>query len=198
MINWGLIRPPLRRRFSRRLPPPDVRVHRTADDRSRPHNRDFDGEVLEIPRPAPPDHLDLRAALDLKEPDRVAGADAVVDRGILEIDAREIGRCACPARDELDAFLHERQHAEREEVDLDEARVVAGILVPLADDAVFHRGALERDQLDERARGDNHAAGMLRDMAWQTADLMSELAQLLPERRIFAAGKTGKVLQLVR
>src|SRR3989441_5986159 len=39
---------------------------------------------------------------------------------------------------------------------------------------------------------------MLRDMAWQTADLMSELAQLLPERRIFAAGKTGKVLQLVR
>src|SRR5438876_4477113 len=39
---------------------------------------------------------------------------------------------------------------------------------------------------------------MLRDMAWQTADLMGELAQLLPERRISAAGKTGKVLQLVR
>src|SRR5467141_1365242 len=35
-------------------------------------------------------------------------------------------------------------------------------------------------------------------MAGQAADFMCELAQLLPKRRIFATGKTGKMLQLVR
>ena len=35
-------------------------------------------------------------------------------------------------------------------------------------------------------------------MAGQTTDFLRELAQLLPERRIFAPGKTRKMFQLVR
>ena len=87
--------------------PAHVRIHRTADDGPRPHDRDFDGEVLEIAGPAAADHLDLRTTLDLEESDRVAGADAVVDRGIFEVDAGQIGRSPGPARDQLDAFLDE-------------------------------------------------------------------------------------------
>jgi len=87
--------------------PAHVRIHRPADDGPRPHDCDFDGEVLEIARAAAADHLNLRATLDLKESDRVAGADAVVDRGILEVDAREVWWCPGAARDQLDAFLDE-------------------------------------------------------------------------------------------
>ena len=67
--------------------PAHVRVHRAADDRPRPHDGDLDGEIFEVAWPATPDHLDLRATLDLEQADRVAGADAIVNRGILEIDA---------------------------------------------------------------------------------------------------------------
>src|SRR5205809_4155741 len=38
---------------------------------------------------------------------------------------------------------------------------------------------------------------MLGDVARQPADLLRQLAQLLPERRIFASRKTGKVFQFV-
>src|SRR6267154_693519 len=189
MIDRRLVRLAGGMRAALRFAPAHVRIHRAADDRARADDRDLDREVLEIARPAAADHLDLRSALDLEQPDGVAGADAVVNRRVLEIDAREIRWCPGAARDQLDAFFHERQHAEREEVDLDEARIVAGVLVPLADDAVFHRGALERHQLDERARGDDHAPRMLRYMARQPANVLRQLAQLFPERRIFATGK---------
>src|SRR5882762_11707140 len=39
---------------------------------------------------------------------------------------------------------------------------------------------------------------MLRHVTGQPADFLGQLAQLLPERRVLAAGKTGKVLQFVR
>src|SRR5574341_446483 len=111
--------------------PPYVRVYRAPDDGTGPDDCDFDREIFQIARPAAPDHLDLRAALDLKQADRVAGADAVVDDGLLEIAARQIRRWAPPgaACDQLDALLHERQHAERQEIDFDKARVVAGLFV---------------------------------------------------------------------
>src|SRR5919204_4749552 len=123
MIDWRLVRPADRVRVALLLAPAHGGIHGAADDGAGPDDRDLDREILEIARPAAPDHLDLRATLDLKETDRVAGANAIVDRGILEIDARQIGRCPGATRDQLDAFLDQRQHAEREEIDLDESRV---------------------------------------------------------------------------
>ncbi len=176
---------------------PHVRVHRAAHDRSGPHDRDLDRQVFEIRGPGAPDHLDLRPALDLEQPHRVAAADAVVHRGILEVDAREIGWRSLPHGDPLDALLHERQHAERQKVDLDEARVVAGILVPLAHHAVFHGGALERYDLHERPARDDHPAHVLRYVPRQPRDLLGELTQLFPERRAPAACESGELVQFV-
>ena len=175
-----------------------VGIYRATDDRSWPHDGDFDGQVIEIARPATADHLDLRAALDLKQPNRVSRANAIVNRRILKIDPRQIGSHARAPRDQLDAFFHERQHAQGEKIDFDEARVVAGILVPLTHDAILHRGSLERHQLDERPGRDDHPAGMLRDMARQTANLVRELAQLLPQRRVFPSFKARQVVHFIR
>ena len=87
MIDRWLIGTARRVRAALLFAPPDVRVHGAADDRSWPHDCDLDREVLEIARAAATDHLDLRPALDLKQTDGVTGADAIVDRGILEVDA---------------------------------------------------------------------------------------------------------------
>src|SRR2546421_12890210 len=70
---------------------PDVRIHRAAHDRARTHDRDLDRQVLEIPGSGAPQHLDLRPALDLEQPHGVPPADAIVDRGVGEVDARGIG-----------------------------------------------------------------------------------------------------------
>src|SRR5439155_807128 len=112
-------------------------------------------------------------------------------------DAREIGWRSLPHGDPLDALLHERQHAERQKVDLYEARVVAGILVPLAHHAVFHGGALERYDLHERPARDDHPAHVLRNVPWQPRDLLGELTQLFPERRAPAACESGELVQFV-
>ncbi len=124
-----------------------------------------DDQVLEPARLGARQHLDLGAALDLEDADRVADADHVVDRRIVEIDPAQIDRRLVVVDDQLEALLDQREHAQREEIDLDEPRVVAGVLVPLAEEAPLHRGRLNRHQLDERRRGDDHAADMLRDVA---------------------------------
>ncbi len=175
-----------------------VGVHRAAYDRAGPHDRDLDRQVLEICGTRAANHLDLRPALDLEQPHRVAPADAVVHRGVLEVDAREVGWRSLPHGDPLDALFHQRQHAERQEVDFDEARVVAGIFVPLTHDAVFHGGPLERHDLHERPARDDHPAHVLGNVPRQPRDLLGELTQLFPERRAFAPCESGKLVQFVR
>lgn len=62
---------------------PQVGMDHVALNGARPHDRDFDDEVVEASRPQPRQHVHLRAALDLEDPDRVAAAEHVVDRWIL-------------------------------------------------------------------------------------------------------------------
>src|SRR5216110_1954057 len=92
-----------------------VRVHRSSHDRAGPHDRDLDRQVFEVGGSGATDHLDLRPALDLEQSNRVAPADAVVHRGVLEVDAREVGWRSLAHGDPLDTLFHERQHAERQE-----------------------------------------------------------------------------------
>src|SRR2546430_3391716 len=105
MIDRWLIGTARRVRAALLFAPPHVRVHGAADDRSWPHDCDLDREVLEIARAAATDHLDLRPALDLKQTDGVTGADAIVDRRVLEVDTREVGGRPGVTGDQLDAFF---------------------------------------------------------------------------------------------
>src|SRR5206468_1759760 len=107
MIDGRLVRLAGGVRAALLFAPAHVRVHRAADDRPGPHDRDLDGEVLEVAWPAAANHLDLRAALDLKQSDGVTGADTIVDRRIFEIDAGEIGWCSGPSRNQLNTFFDE-------------------------------------------------------------------------------------------
>src|SRR5207253_10047004 len=126
MIDGWLICTAGRIRAALLFATPHIRVHGAADDRSWPHDRNLDREVLEIARATAADHLDLRPALDLKQADGVPGTDAVVVRGILEVDAREIWRRSGVPGDELDAFFDEWQQDEGEENDRDGDSVKVG------------------------------------------------------------------------
>ena len=85
-------RPDVARVLAQPLPRVDVRVHRLPLDRPRPHERDLDGDVVEVLGLRAQEALHLRAALDLERADRVRALDVVVDRGVVERDAGEVDR----------------------------------------------------------------------------------------------------------
>ena len=128
----------------------DVRVHRLALDRSRPHERDLHREVVDRLRPRPQEALHLGPALDLKRADRVGPLDLPEHVAVVERDPGEVDGRAVDLRDLLHAVLDRREHAQPEQVDLEESGIGAGVLVPLTELAPCHCGRLHRDEIDQR------------------------------------------------
>ena len=177
--------------FPQALPPPDVRVDCSPLDRPRPHDRDLDDEVVEVLRPRTANRLHLRAALDLEDADGVGRADRLEGLRVVERDARQVDSLTAHARDFLDAALDRREHPQAEQVDLQEARVSARVLVPLDHLPALHRRGHHRAAVDQRSRRDHHPARVLGEMAWQPVRLLDQLRQPAPARRARARGGDG-------
>ncbi len=179
------------------LPTLDVRMHRLALNRPRPHERNLNRDVVEVLGPRAQYRLHLRSAFDLEAADGVRALDLFEDVGIVERHARQIDLLAASARDEIDALLDGREHSQAEQVDLEEAGVRARVLVPLAHLPACHRRRLHRHELDERTRRDHHPAGMLGDVAREPADLPAQLRERAPARREQAPLSLGERGDLV-
>ena len=154
-----------------------------------PHERDLHRQVVEVLRPGLQQALHLRAALDLEDADRVGLLDLGVHRRVVERHARQVDRLATQAGDAVDRILDRREHAEPEQVDLQEAGVAAAVLVPLADLAARHRSGLHGYEIDQRPGRDDHAARVLADVARQPGDLARQLAERIPARARVRAGR---------
>ena len=83
-------------------------------------------------------------------------------------------------RDQLDRALDAREHPQAEQVDLQEARVGAGVLVPLAQLAPLHRRRQHRAAVDQRPGGDDHPARVLGEVARQPVGLVAQPRQPCP------------------
>ena len=168
----------------------DERVHRLADDGPRPDDGDLLRQLFQGARLRARQELYLGAALDLEDADGVAGADHVVDGGVGEVDAAEVDAVAAALGDDVDALFDEREHAQRQEVDLDHAGVVDGVLVPLADVAAGHAAPFDGHELGDGLGGDDHAADVLREVARHAVDLRRQRHEVAPE------GSAGLVAEL--
>jgi hypothetical protein len=146
---------------AQRLAPLDVGVHRPADDRPGAHERHLHGEVVERLGPGPLQHLHLGARLDLEYAGGLRLLDARVDLLVVVRDARQVEPLAAHASDLVDAALDRGQHPQAQQVDLEEAGVAAGVLVPLDHLAPLHRGGLNRAEVDQRLGGYHHPARVL-------------------------------------
>ena len=158
-------------------------MHGLALDRSRADERHLHGQIVEVGGPRAQQALHLRPALDLEIADRVGPLDLSEDVLVFERDPGEVDGLAVGRRDLLDAVLDRGEHPQPEEVDLQEARVRARVLVPLAELPARHRRRLHGDELDERPRRDDHPARMLRDVARQAGDLAGQVRECAPARR---------------
>ena len=158
-------------------------MHHLSDDRPGPDDRHLDHQVVEALGPHARQRRHLGAALDLEDADRVGALEHGVDRGIVGRQVRQVDLDALVRAHQRDGLLERRQHAEAEQVDLDEAQIGAVVLVPLDDGAARHRGGLERHDVVEPAGGDHHAAGVLAEMPRQPLQLLHQLDQQRDARR---------------
>ena len=79
------------------------------------------------------------------------------------------------ALEQLESLPDAGQHAERQNVDLEDAERVEVVLVPLDHGAVCHRGVDHGHDLVEARAGQNEAADVLREMAGKARELGREL-----------------------
>ena len=169
------------------LPALDVRVDRAALDRPRPDDRHLDGDVLQVLRPGPVQRLHLGPALDLEDARRLRLLDALVGGRIVVGDPAQVDLLAARALDQLDRALHRGEHPQPQQVDLQEAGVRAGILVPLHDLAALHRRRHDRAAVDQRPGGHDHPARVLAEVARQPVRLRGQPRQPRPAPRGAAA-----------
>ena len=163
--------------------PAQIGMHHVALDRARPHDRDFDDQIVETPRLQPRQHRHLRAALDLEHADRIGARQHVVDRRIV---LRHRGERKVAGRlllHQIKPAAHAAQHAEREHVDLHHAERVDVVLVPFDEGAVVHGGIADRHRFVEPALGEHETADMLRQMARKPDQFGGEFDRL-PDHRI--------------
>ena len=75
-----------------------------------------------------------------------------------------------------------RHHAQPQQIDLDDAQVGAIFLVPLHDHAARHGGRFQRHDGIQLSLADDHAAGVLAEMARQVLKRQAELEELANAR----------------
>ena len=156
-----------------------------ALDRTRPDDRDLHDDVVEARRLEARQHRHLRARLDLEHADRVGALQhlvgrRVVGRNVVERERRPLGIAAPEHRERV---AQQREHAQAEQVDLDQPEVGEIVLVPLHDRAVAHRRPLDRRDLDQRRARDHHPAAVDPHVARETVDAPADAQQQRAHRR---------------
>ena len=99
---------------------------------------------------------------------------------------REVDFFVIVIANEFDGIFEHGHHAEAEQIDFDDAHVGAIFFVPLHDDAAGHGGGFERDDGIELSLADDHAAGVLAEMARHVLHGEAEFV-------IFAQARMGEV-----
>ena len=159
-------------------------MHHLALNRTGPHDRHFDHQVVITAGLQPRQHAHLGSALDLKHAHRVRAADHLVDH---RIPFRNAGQRAGPPvmpLDQVETFANRRQHAQGQAVDLQDSQFIEIVLVPLDDRASRHRRVFDRGQLAQRAAGDHHAADVLGKMPRKANQLVDQVDQPPADVRI--------------
>ena len=155
--------------------PAQIGVHHVALDRPRPDDRHLDHEIIEFARAQPRQHRHLGAAFDLKDAERIGARQHLVDRRILGRHGGEIKPAAEMPLDQRKRLFDAGQHAERQDIDLQNSERVEIVLVPFDDGAVRHRRILDRHQFGQWPAGDYKAADMLRQVTRKASQLGGEV-----------------------
>ena len=158
-------------------------VHHAALDGPGAHDGDLDHQVVVTTRLQPRQHAHLRAAFDLEHAHRVGGTDHVEGGLVVVGDARQLEALPQLGANELHRPLQRAEHAQGQDVHLDQAQRVQVVLVPLDDAAVGHRSVLHRHQARQVVARDDEAAGVLAQVPREADQLLRQLHPQPAQRR---------------
>ena len=146
--------------------------------RTRPVERDQRDDVLEPGRRRLLQQIAHAARFKLEHGGRIAGAEDVVGRLVVERQRvqRQRKRWIEPAN-VAHRPVEDRQRREPEEVELDESDRLDIVLVELRDEAVRAGLRVERAEVSQAARRNQHAARMHPDVAREAFERFGELEQ---------------------
>ena len=163
-----------------------IGVHHAPHDGPRPHDADLDDQVVVITGFEPGQHGHLRAALDLEAPHGIGLADHGEGGGIVLRDRGEREVPAPVLPDETKGPVDDGQHAEPEQVDLEETQVFQVFFVPLDDRAIGHGAVLDGDQVGYRLVAEQESAGVNGQVAGKVLDFRHQLEKVPMRARIEA------------
>ena len=148
----------------------EVGMNHLSHDRTGSDDRDLDDEIVEGLRLQSGQRRHLGAALDLEDADRVGSTHHGVGAGIIHGQLREVDLDAFVTTDERNRLFERGEHAQAQEVDLDDPEVGAIVLVPLHDATPLHGGGLDGNDFIEAAIGDHDATAVLTEMTGEALD----------------------------
>src|SRR5690554_1179601 len=165
------------------MTPAEVGVDHPALDRSGADERDLDHEIVEFTRLHPREHHHLRAALELKDADRVGLSEHRIGLRIVLRDRGEAERFSLMLLDEIEGEVDLMEHPEAEEIDLEEPERLDIVLIPLDDRPPLKAGWFDGDDLIDWLCPKEEATRMDREMA-READELDERAPHRPHARL--------------
>ena len=161
---------------------PQVGMDHPAGDRAGTHDADLDDQIVVVAGLEPGQHRHLRAALDLKDADRVPTADQSVGPRIVGRDPMERQAPIVMPFEQTKAQVELGQRAEPEQVHLEEPEVLQVVLVPLDHGAPGHRRVLDRHEIMDRLVAEEEAARMDREMPREVLDLCAQPGEVVVQR----------------
>ena len=139
------------------------------------NDSDFNDKVVKCARTHTRQKIHLRAALDLKDAERIGDTEHIIDFRVFLRNRRQCVRLALPRAQKMKGLADTGQHTEGEDINFQHANFINIILIPLNDGAVCHGCILYRAHLIEAACCNHKAADMLRQMPWEADNLMCKL-----------------------
>ena len=160
-----------------------VWMNGVALDRPRPDDRDLHDQIVQVCRARLGERLHLGPTLHLEDADRVRGLKHLEHFRDVFRQEVEVYRGGAVAFDQLERFVDRGQHAQAEQVQLDQLECLDIALVELDDHSVGHGGTLDRRDVDQRRGRHEHAAGVDAEVAREAVDAGTERQPALPVRK---------------
>ena len=139
----------------------DERMHHAALNGAGAHDGHFADQIIELARAHPGQKVQLRPAFHLKDANGIGPAQHVIDLWVLGWHVGQRQPLAAMIGQKGKGLADGGQHAQRQNIHLEQSQRVDVVLVPFDDGAVVHRGVFNRAQLIQTAAGDDETADML-------------------------------------
>ena len=118
--------------------------------------------------------IHLRSALNLKHPNAICPTQHIVNVRIFRRQGRKTIRHPMMHGDQIKGFADTGQHAQSQNIHLQNTQAVDIILVPTDHSTPFHCGVLDWHQLIQPSIGHDKPANMLRQMSRKTDHLIDQ------------------------